>query len=103
MEDEEGAPSQQKRIRKALMDQYKRLQMEAQKKEIVKKFMEPAAYERLMNIRASNPELYSQLVDLIISLAQGNRLKGRLTEAQLVSILEKVTYRPETKIEFKHK
>lgn len=79
------------------------LQIEQQKKELLRKLMEPAAYERLMNIRISNPELYQQLVDLIISLAQSQRLSGKLTETQLLSILQKVTARPETKIEFKHK
>ncbi len=77
--------------------------MEQQKKEILKKLMEQPAYDRLMNIRISNADLYSQLVDLVISLAQSNRIQGKLTEAQLLQILEKVTYRPDTKIEYSHK
>ncbi len=102
MADEEEQPSQ-KRLRKALMEQVKRQQIEQQKKEVVKRLMDQAAYDRLMNIRISNNDLYTQLVDLIISLAQSNRIQGKLTEAQLLQILEKVTYRPDTKIEYKHK
>jgi DNA-binding TFAR19-related protein (PDSD5 family) len=93
----------QKRLRKALMDQMKRQQIEQQKKEVIKRLMDQAAYDRLMNIRISSPDLYTQLVDLIISLAQTQRLQGKLTEGQLLAILQKVTYRPDTKIEFKHK
>lgn len=81
----------------------KKQQIEQQKKEIVKRFLDQGAYDRLMNIRLSNSDLYTQLVDLIISLAQSNRIQGKLTEEQLLQILEKVTYRPDTKIEYKHK
>ena len=102
MSDEDDQQSQ-KRLRKAIMGQMKRQQIEQQKREIVRKLMDQAAYDRLMNIKISNQDLYSQLVDLVISLAQSNRIQGKLTEAQLLQILEKVTYRPDTKIEYKHK
>ena len=102
MPDEDDQQSQ-KRLRKAIMGQMKRQQIEQQKREIVRKLMDQAAYDRLMNIKISNQDLYSQLVDLVISLAQSNRIQGKLTEAQLLQILEKVTYRPDTKIEYKHK
>ncbi len=79
------------------------LQMEQQKRNAVKRFMTTEAYERLMNVRVSNYELYSQLLDLIISLANSNRLSSQLTEAQLKDILNRITYKPESKIEFRHK
>lgn len=79
------------------------LQMEQQKRNAAKRFMTVEAYERLMNVRVSNYELYSQLLDLIISLANSNRLSSPLTEAQLKDILNRITYKPESKIEFKHK
>src|SRR5271157_237921 len=104
MADEEAQNQQnQKRLRKAVMEQLKRQQIEQQKKEILKRLMDQAAYDRLMNIRISNMDLYSQLVDLIISLAQQHRINGKLTESQLLAILEKATYRPDTTIEYKHK
>lgn len=79
------------------------LQMEQQKKELVKKCMTTEAYERLMNVRMANAELYSRIVDLVISLAQSGRATSKITEEQLKGILAKLTYRPEPKIEFKHK
>ncbi|MFI5412506.1 MAG: DNA-binding protein [Candidatus Micrarchaeales archaeon] len=103
MANEEEGAHDQKRLRKALMEQLKRQQIEQQKREVIKKLMDQAAYDRLMNIKIANNDLYTQLVDLIINLAQSNRLQGKLTEQQLLQILEKVTYRPDTKIEYKHK
>jgi len=44
-----------------------------------------------MNVRVSNYNLYAQLLDLIISMAQTNRLPGRITEKQLVDLLAKLT------------
>jgi programmed cell death protein 5 len=100
----EGEEEQyQKKMRKRVTEALKAAQMEAQKKEIMKQFLDDKAYERVMNIRASNYELYSQLVNLIVSLVQSNRLNGKVTEAQLKSILEKITYKREPTIEFKHK
>ncbi len=102
-EEDQQADPEQKKLRKAIMQQYKAAQIEQQKKEAMQRLLAPKAYERLMNIRAANPELYSQLVNLIISLAQGSRINGKITEEQLIMILQKVTARPESRIEFKHK
>lgn len=100
----EGEEEQyQKKMRKRVTEAIKAAQLEAQKKEIMKQFLDPKAYERVMNIRASNYELYNQLVNLIVSLVQGNRISGKITETQLKSIIEKMTYRREPTIEFKHK
>ncbi len=81
----------------------KAMQIEQQKRELAKKFTTNEAYERLMNVRISNRELYDQLINLIINMAQSNRLINKLTDEQLKGILAKLTYRPEPKIEFKHK
>lgn len=88
---------------KALERRVRALQMEQQKRNAVKRFMTIEAYERLMNVRVSNYELYNQLLDLIISLVQSNRLQGQLTEDQLKEILSKMTFKPESRIEFRHK
>ena len=87
---------------KLLQKRMQALQMEQQKRNAVKRFMTTEAYERLMNVRVSNYELYSQLLDLIISLANSNRLSSQLTEAQLNDILNRITYKPGSKIEFRH-
>ena len=93
----------QKDLRRKVSEALRNAQIEQQKKELMKQFLEAGAYERIMNIKVSNPELYEQLVNLIISLAQINRLKGKMSDEQLRSILGRITYRKEPTIEFKHK
>ena len=92
-----------KKLRKRVAEAVKAAQLEERKKEILKQFLDPKAYERVMNVRASNHDLYNQLVSLIVSLAQSNRVSGKITDEQIMSILQKLTYKPEPKIEFKRK
>jgi len=92
-----------KKLRKKVAEAVKAAQLEERKKEILKQFLDPKAYERVMNVRASNHDLYNQLVSLIVSLAQSNRVSGKITDEQIMSILQKLTYKPEPKIEFKRK
>lgn len=101
-EEQQGNDDQQK-LKQAYAKRIRQMQIEQQKRELARKLMTPEAYERLMNVRVANPEIYSQLIDIVISLAQSGRATSRITEEQLRSILAKLTYRPETKIEFKHK
>lgn len=93
----------QKKLRKRLSDALKNAQLEEQKKSIMRQFLDPQAYERVMNIKASNPDLYNQLVNMVVSLVQTNRVRGKITDAQLKSILARITYKDEPTIEFKHK
>ncbi len=102
-DESQGQESSQKRLRKAIEQRMRANAVAQQKKEVLKKLMDQPAYDRLMNIRLSNEELYSQVVDLIISLAQTGRINGRMTEPQLLAILQKVTYKKEPTLEFKHK
>lgn len=98
-DDAEFKREQQKRAR----DAYRNYQVEQQKKELAKQFLESGAYERLMNIRVSNRELYDQLISYIVSLAQSGNIRGKVSETQFKSILARLTYRREPTIEFRHK
>ena len=99
----ESQEQNEDKMRKEFSRRLKSMQIEQQKRELAKKFTTTEAYERLMNVRISNKELYDQIINLIINMAQSNRIVNKLTEEQLKSILSKLTYRPEPKIEFKHK
>jgi DNA-binding TFAR19-related protein (PDSD5 family) len=101
--EQEQSPNQQKRIQRELQRVLKNAQIEQQKKALVRHALDDNAYARLMNIRVSNRELYSQLVDMIISLSQSGRLGGKLTEAQFVDVLKRITARAEPEISFRHK
>lgn len=61
-----------------------------QKKALVQRLLTPDAYERLANIRAANPSLYSNLADLLIALYQAGKLKGRLDEKALQELISRV-------------
>ncbi len=89
--------------KKALAKVYREMQREQQIKSMLRQLLEADAYERIMNISVSNHELYMQLSNLIVQLAQSNQVSGKITDAQLVSLLNRLTYKPEPKIEFKHK
>ncbi|MCL4404607.1 MAG: DNA-binding protein [Candidatus Marsarchaeota archaeon] len=95
--------SDDKEAKKVLAKMYKDMQREQQLKSLLRQLMEPEAYERIMNISVSNHDLYIQLSNMIVQLAQSNQISGRISDAQLVSLLNRLTYKPEPKIEFKHK
>ena len=97
-------PSEAEGERAKLMQQrMQALQAEQQKRIAVKRYLTIGAYERLMNVRVANFELYTQLIDLLLTMAQSQRITGQITEDQLKQILSRLTYRKETNIEFKHK
>lgn len=93
----------QAKMKKEVYRRLKEMQVEQEKKATVKRFMTSEAFERLMNVRVANYELYAQLLDLLIAMARGNRITGQISEAQLRDLLSRLTFKPESKIEFKHK
>jgi DNA-binding TFAR19-related protein (PDSD5 family) len=93
----------EKRARKRLEATVRKMQDDQQKRELARRLLDDKAYERLMNIKASNEELYEQILGLLISLVQSQRVAGKISEKDLVAILEKVTARHEPTISFRHK
>ena len=79
------------------------MQIEEQRKELMKQVLDTNAFQRLMNVKISNYNLYIQVVNVLISFMQSGRISGKLSEDQLISIITKMTQKPETRIEFKHK
>ncbi len=89
--------------KKTMERRYRALQIEQQKRSLVKGLLTVGAYERLMNVRIANYELYSQLVDLLIAMSQQNRIGSAITEEQLKQILSRMTPKKESTITFQHK
>ncbi len=79
------------------------MQMEMQKKELLRKMLDDKAYERMMNVRISSPELYEKVVSSLAYMAQSGRVSGKITEKQVYDLLLKLTQRKETSIEYKKK
>lgn len=82
----------QEAYKRRYLELQRQQQAEAQARALLKNMLEPAAYERIMNIRISSPELYSQLTSMVAYLAQRGQLGNgkRLTEAQLKELAGKV-------------
>lgn len=97
---EEGNEEQKQLYQKRLQA----LQMEMQKKELLRNMLAPSAYERMMNVRMSSPELYERVVGSLAYLAQSGKAgAGKISDGQLYELLSKLTQRRETSIKFKSK
>jgi DNA-binding TFAR19-related protein (PDSD5 family) len=59
---------------------------------ILRNLLDSEARSRLKNIELANPELAEQVISLIVQLYQGGRL-SRVTDAQLLSLLKKISER----------
>ena len=98
-EEGENEQAQQQLYQKRLQA----LQLEMQKKELLRNMLSPEAYSRMSNVRMSSPELYDKVVSSLAYLAQSGKKIGRISDEQLYALLAKMTERRETTIEFRSK
>ncbi|MCX8205620.1 MAG: DNA-binding protein [Candidatus Micrarchaeota archaeon] len=89
--------------KRRLQERLKAAYLEERKKEILNRFLEGAAYERVMNVRLSSPEVYDKVVEVIVQLAAGGRLNRKLSEREVLAILARITQRREPTIEIRRK
>ncbi len=59
-------------------------------REILRKILDPKAFERLMNIRIANRELYLQLAQLLVYASQQGQLRPPVSEQELLSLLNRI-------------
>ena len=59
------------------------LQLEMQKKELLRNMLTPEAYERMANVRMSSPELYNKVISSLAYLAQSGKKMGKISDEQL--------------------
>ncbi|MFH0922984.1 MAG: DNA-binding protein [Candidatus Micrarchaeota archaeon] len=85
--------------RKRYAELQKAQEVAAQTRSMLKQICDDNAYGRLANIRAANPDLYAQLAQVLIYLAQNGQLKGKVNEELLTQLISKLLgQRRETKI-----
>lgn len=99
MEEQELNEIRKRQIQESMKAAY----IEEKKKEVMRRFLEGPAYERIMTVKSVNPELYDKVIEIIIQLAGGGRLKRKLGDKELVALLSRITERREPKIEIKRK
>lgn len=62
-------------------------EVEAQKEAILRQILTPEARQRLTNIKMVKPQFAEQVEMQLIQIASSGRLKGRVTDEQLKSLL----------------
>lgn len=78
--------------------------MELKTKQLLLQVLDNTAYERLMNVKIANEELYTQIVNLLLYLYQNGQLKKRIGESELKNLLSRVLSKKEdNKIKFVRK
>ncbi|MCW4027319.1 MAG: DNA-binding protein [Candidatus Bathyarchaeota archaeon] len=89
----------------ALEDQVRDQQVaeaQAQKEAILRQILTPEARSRLTNIRIVKPQVAEQIEVQLIQLASSGRLKARVTDEQLKTLLQQITGQErERKISFR--
>ena len=80
--------------------------MREQRKAILGQILTNEAKERLANIAVVKPEKAEKLEMLLIQNAQRGKLTGKITEAQMIDVLEQVSeseVKPATTIKYQRK
>ena len=75
-------------MRKQLLERQKALEAEAQLNRVVKTLLDDSARERLNNVKLVNSELYMKAVQAIIYLYNSGKIRGKISEAQLLQLLQ---------------
>ncbi|ELP93307.1 programmed cell death protein, putative [Entamoeba invadens IP1] len=93
-------------MNRAQMQQYKEQQMreqEEKRQQILEACLDSGAKERLSSVRLVKPEKARQVEDMIMMMAQQGQMTGQINEGGLISLLDQVQQKTETKITMKHK
>ncbi|MCL4446861.1 MAG: DNA-binding protein [Candidatus Thermoplasmatota archaeon] len=70
-----------------------------ERQDVVKRFVTPEAYERLTNVKLVRPDVVENVENQVIMLAQSGRLNRLITDAEVKSLLARLSEKRETKIE----
>ena len=80
-------------------EELQRRAADRERHDAVKRFVTPEAYERLSNVRLVRPDMVENVENQIIMLAQSGRLNRLITDAEVKSLLARLSEKRETKIE----
>lgn len=81
-----------------------RREAEARVRQLLSQLLEPAAMERMANIRLSSPDTYQKVASLVAMAYQNGTLRTKVSEEQLKELLARVVGgKRESKITFARK
>ena len=100
---DEDADQYQKRMRKRVAEALKEVQMEQQKKEIMRRFLDSAAYEQHDECQSLEPGALRPAHQPDSLAGAEQQSDWQANRSQLKSLVERITYKKEPTISFKHK
>jgi programmed cell death protein 5 len=71
-------------------DEAKKAQDEQMRRDLLATLLDTAARERLSRIALVGPQRAAQIEGILLRMAQSGQLRGRVSEAQLIGLLEQV-------------
>jgi programmed cell death protein 5 len=80
----------QQRLQQEEQIRQQQIQAELQLRAILRKILEPEAFERLGRVKMANPELYARAVQYLITLYQSGRLTKKVNDATLKAFLARL-------------
>ncbi|MCX8167164.1 MAG: hypothetical protein N3E37_04930 [Candidatus Micrarchaeota archaeon] len=94
-----------KKLQEALQAYREQQKVEQIKKAFLIKVLDSEAFERIMNVKISNKELYDKAIEILMYLYQQRKISEnrKLNEKELKSILSRLINNYEPTIEFKRK
>ena len=85
------------------MARQQQIQAQLQLKAILRKMLEPEAFERIERVKLANPELYAQAVRYVVALYQSGRVRQKLKDDEVKALLLRIRGpKRETKIRIAH-
>jgi programmed cell death protein 5 len=85
-----GVVPQQESGHNAAEEEAKRVHEEQMRRDLMATVLDAAARERLSRISMVSPERSRQIESILLRMAQTGQLKGRVSEAQLIDLLEQM-------------
>ncbi|KXS18108.1 DNA-binding TFAR19-related protein [Gonapodya prolifera JEL478] len=80
-------------------DAEKKAQMEEMRRTMLTQILDPQARERLGRLSLTKPDVARSVEDLLLNMARSGRIQAKLTEKELIGLLEQVSAgKKETKI-----
>ena len=100
MEDDEDNKARET-LQRQIEGYQKTQETERKLRALLLQVLEPAAYERMMNVRIANPDLFANTANAIVYYYQ--KIKRKLTEKEIITLLTAQTTRKESSIQIHRK
>ena len=103
MNDEDIERIRNEKLKKRAEETRKKAEYEERVKSALRQILEDSAYERMMNVKISNEEVYFRAASALVRAAQSGDITGKVSDGQMQMILGKMLQRRDPTIEIKRK